>query len=348
MLGRAAKALETSLQNRVTQKASNSPESVSACNRALCCGVAFSVVFSGVIHITRPFLPDIDFAADTGASHYYWKLPNADALTRASAWGSYLAHQLALWFLIWKAQTSRLSYTNGLHRVNLLAFAVNAAFVIWHLFQTAIWYDGLAQDVSIWSSQWSVIIMLVLILHMENQRRGVFFGKKVRFLTKTGGFIRKYHGYVFSWAIVYTFWFHPMENTSGHLLGFFYMFMLMVQGSLFFTRAHVNRYWTFTLEILVLFHGTLVAINQGNGMWPMFFFGFAGLFIITQMHGLGLKQWQRWVFLCSYVGGALWIYGSGNMAMIHQVTWIPVTEYAVMFVLAGLTWLGMKLAGRRA
>ena len=126
------------------------------------------------------------------------------------------------------------------------------------------------------------------------------------------------------------------------------MFMLMVQGSLFFTRAHVDRYWTFTLEILVLIHGTLVAINQGNGMWPMFFFGFAGLFIITQMHGLGLKQWQRWAFLGSYVGGALWIYGSSDIAMLHQVTWIPVTEYAVVFVFAGLIWLGMKLVSRRA
>ena len=117
----------------------------------------------------------------------------------------------------------------------------------------------------------------------------------------------------------------------------------MVQGSLFFTRAHVNRYWTIILEILVLFHGTLVAVNQGNGMWPMFCFGFAGLFVITQMYGLGLKLWQRWGFLALYVGAALWVYGPGNLAMIHQVTWIPVTEYLVMFVFAALIWLGMKL-----
>jgi hypothetical protein len=306
-------------------------------------GVIFSFLFAGVIYFVRPFLSEITFAADTGASHYYWKLPNPDGLTRMSAWISYLAHQLFLWVLIWKAQKDKLSYTSGLHRVNLLAFAGNAGFVVWHLFQTAFWYDGLAQDISIWSSQWSVIIMLVLILHMENQRRGVFFGKKIRFLTETGGFIRRYHGYVFSWAIIYTFWYHPMENTAGHLLGFFYMFMLMVQGSLFFTRAHVNRYWTLTLEILVLFHGTLVAINQGNGMWPMFCFGFAGLFVITQMHGLGLKLWQRWAFFGLYVGAALWVYGPGNLAMIHQVTWIPITEYLAMFVFAGLIWLGMKL-----
>lgn len=308
-------------------------------------GIAFSISFVGIIYLAKFFLPEIDFAADTGASHYYWKLPNPDGLTRAVAWFSYLAHQALMWFLIRKAQKDQLSYTTGLHRVNVVALVGNAAFVIWHLFQTAFWYDGLAQDVSIWSSQWSVIIMLVLILHMENQRRGIFFGKKIKFLSETGRFVRKYHGYIFSWAIVYTFWFHPMENTPGHLIGFFYMFMLMVQGSLFFTRAHVNRYWTFTLEILVLFHGTLVAINQRNGMWPMFFFGFAGLFIVTQMHGIGLKRWQRWGFLGLYIGGALWSYGPGKMAMIHQVTWIPLTEYLVMFIFAGLIWLGMKIAG---
>jgi hypothetical protein len=312
--------------------------------KAIWIGIVFSLLFTGVIHFAHPFLPEINFAEDSGASHYYWKLPHPDFMTRACAWISYLTHQSLLWFLIWKAQKGGLPYTRGLHRVNVLALAINALFVIWHLFQTLFWYDGLAQDVSIWSSQWSVIIMLVLVLHLENQRRGVFFGKKVRFLTETAGWVRRYHGYIFSWAIVYTFWFHPMENTPGHLVGFFYMFMLMLQGSLFFTRAHVNRYWTLFLEILVLIHGTLVAIHQGNGMWPMFFFGFAGLFIITQMHGLGLKPWKRWGFFGLYIIGALWIYGPNQLTKLHQVTWIPLTEYAAMFLLAGLIWMGMKLA----
>ena len=39
---------------------------------------------------------------------------------------------------------------------------------------------------------------------------------------------RKYHGYYFAWAIIYTFWYHPMEITGGHLLGFFYMFLLLL------------------------------------------------------------------------------------------------------------------------
>ena len=80
----------------------------------------------------------------------------------------------------------------------------------------------------------------------------------------------------------------------------------------------------------------------------MFCFGFAGLFIVTQMHGLGLNLWQRWAFFSAYAGGALWVYSHKNLAMIHQVSWIPITEYAAMFILAGLVWLGMKLTANRS
>lgn len=314
-------------------------------NQAMWGGILFSLIFTGIIFAARPYLPQIDFAPDTGASHYYWKLPNPTAITRASVWLSYLAHQGFMWYLIWKAQKDELKYSNGLHRINVIALAGNAFFVAWHLVQTVVWYDGLAQDVSIWSSQASVVIMLVFILHMENQRRGIFFGKKLNFLTDTGKFVRKYHGYLFAWGIIYTFWYHPMESTSGHLIGFFYTFVLMVQGCLFFTRAHVNKYWTFALEILVLFHGTLVAINQGNGIWPMFFFGFAGIFIVTQMYGIGLKAWQRWAFLAAYIIGALGWYSFTDIANINEVVRIPIIEYLLVFIFAGVVWLVMKLTG---
>ncbi len=33
------------------------------------------------------------------------------------------------------------------------------------------------------------------------------------------GFVRRNHGYIFAWATIYTFWYHPMENTNGHLIG---------------------------------------------------------------------------------------------------------------------------------
>ena len=40
-----------------------------------------------------------------------------------------------------------------------------------HMVQPQVFFDGLAQDVSIYSSQGSVILLLVVVLLMENRRR---------------------------------------------------------------------------------------------------------------------------------------------------------------------------------
>ena len=155
-------------------------------------------------------------------------------------------------------------YSNSLRSVNYPALGVNGFFILLHLAQTHLWYDGLAQDVSIWSALGSVVVMLVWVLLMENPRRGLFFGKRIGFPRRLTEVARRYHGYYFAWAIAYTFWYHPMEATSGHLIGFLYMFLLMLQGSLLFTRAHVNRWWTLVLEVAVLAHGTLGVCRIGR------------------------------------------------------------------------------------
>ena len=137
-----------------------------------------------------------------------------------------------------------------------------------------------------------------------------------------------------------------MVATPGHLLGFLYMFLLLLQGSLFFTRMHVNRWWMFTQEILVLFHGTLVAFSNAPNLWQMFCFGFAGLFVVTQMHGLGLPRSLRWVFAAIYVAAVLVVYAQLGIHNAHQITWIPLTEYLAAFVVALLVWGCMKTVGR--
>jgi hypothetical protein len=133
-----------------------------------------------------------------------------------------------------------------------------------------------------------------------------------------------------------------MVSTPGHLLGFLYMFLLLLQGSLFFTRMHVNKWWMFTQEILVLIHGTLVALSNAPDFWQMFCFGFAGLFVVTQMHGLGLSLPARWGFLIVYVSGVALVYSRIGLRHLHQIAWIPLTEYAVVFVVAGVVWSIMK------
>ncbi|MEV0383622.1 hypothetical protein [Nonomuraea sp. NPDC050643] len=316
--------------------------------RALVLGVAASAVMTALVWLLGQRLHGITLLPDQGASWYYWKLPDPTVWTRLSAWTGYAAHQVAFWGLIYYAQTRVRRYTTGLHPVNVAALVVNTAFIALHTLQTHLFYDGLAQDVSIFSSQGSVILLLVVVLLMENRRRGLFLGKPVPFGRAVVDFARRYHGYLFSWAAVYTFWYHPMEATSGHLIGFFYMFLLLLQGSLFLTRAHTNRWWTFTLEAMVAVHGTLVAVMTSgpDGAWPMFLFGFLGVFVITQMHGLGLSAATRWVLAGCYVAGAMVVYGlRGDLAgAAGEAIRIPAIEYVLVGVLALLLWLGLRAA----
>ena len=308
-------------------------------------GVAFSLAITLLIWALNPLLANIKLLPDTGYSWYFWKLPEPTFWTRFSVWGLYFAHQLTFWWLIWYSQKNKAKYSSGLHKFNVWALGLNAAFILLRVLQTHLWYDGLAQDVSIFSSQASVIVLLVWVLLMENSRRGLFFGKKVPISKEINRFARKYHGYYFAWATVYTFWYHPTVSTPAHLWGFFYMFLLLLQGSLFFTRVHVNKYWTFAQEFTVLVHGTIVAVFQGMGLWPMFAYGFGAIFILTQLHGLGLKLWQRWAFIGVYVLSALYVFNGRLIQGLLEIIRIPAIDYILVFVLAGIFWLIIKLIG---
>jgi len=140
--------------------------------------------------------------------------------------------------------------------------------------------------------------------------------------------------------VVYTFWYHPMEGTLGHLLGTVYTALLMLQGCLFLTRVHTNKWWTLALETLVVVHGTMVAVMQGNGLWPMFLFGFAAVFVLTQMHGLGLSRLAKTLFVLAYAAGIVIVYATvrpwGN---VHEVLRIPLVEYALVFAVAGIVFV---------
>lgn len=308
---------------------------------ALWCGVGFCAIFTLIIWWAGARLERLTFLPDQGYSWYYWKLPQKTALGWWSAWGLYAIHQLAHFSLIYYAQRHVGRYTTRLHPVNVWALILNGVFVMLHFVQTHLWYDGLAQDHPPQYPQYAVILLLVWVLLMENSRRGLFFGKKVPIGKQIRSFAARYHGYVFSWAILYTFWYHPMHHSSSHLTGFFYTLLLMLQGSLFFTRIHTHRYWTLTQEFLVLVHGTMVALTQGPHVWPMFCFGFAGIFIVTQMHGIGLSRSVRWSLAGIYLLGVAWVYRDRELSRLEEVVRIPVAEYLLVGVLALLIGGGL-------
>jgi hypothetical protein len=306
-------------------------------------GLAVCGVLIGVIMGLAPY-HEFEILPRVHAFDYPWKLSAPTFWTHFSAWSLYALHQIGIWYLIYKAQSAKLSYVKGLHSVNVQALLLNLVFVGLHILQTKLFYDGLAQDVHEASAFGSVALMLFVILLMENDRRGLFFGKKVPFPQGVGAAARKYHGYYFSWAITYTFWYHPIEVTPGHLMGFFYMFMLFLQGSLFFTRYHINRWWTVFLELFFVIHGTTVAYFALAGLeprWGRFLFGGLAIFLLTQMHGVPFKSWQKWAITALCVAGAAWYY-IVKPATLGSLGGSIVTHYLAVAICAGLIWLIMR------
>lgn len=308
--------------------------------RILLWAVPAVALLTGLVWLTGQSLRDVTLLPDQGAAWYEWKLPGPTAWTRLSAWFCYAAHQIVSWGLIYYAQTRVHRWSRGLKRVNVLAIGANLGFVALHVVQSQLFYDGLAQDVSIFSSQGSVVLLLVAVLLMENRRRGLVAGKRAPIPEVVVDFVRRYHGYLFSWAIIYTFWYHPMVATSGHLIGFFYMFLLLLQSCLIFTTAHTNRWWTMSLELMVAVHGTLVAVmsSGADGAWPRFLFGFLAVFVITQMHGLGLSTRTRWLLFVAWLAGAATVYTGRGLADLHEILRVPMAEYLVLAVLTLLLW----------
>ncbi len=280
---------------------------------------------------------------------YEWKLAEQTAWGQLTAWLGFALHQLLIWGAIYYAQSrySKRDYGSKLRPVNIGALAINLVFVILHYLQTMFFYDAIAQDLPSWTAQFAVALMLIVILGMENQRRGLFFGKKAGFRKAFTDGLRKYHGYFFSFAVIYTFWFHPMVPTWGHLIGFIHVVLVMAQGSLMFLRVHLNKRWMFLLEILVLPHAFQVALNQGSDIWPMFFFGFAAIFLVTQMHGLGLKPWARQLFYGSFLLLVLYVYlVMREPYQVNEVLRIPLIEYLALFVMYWIYLAGARLFSR--
>ena len=301
-------------------------------------GVLISAALTAVIGLTAANLSGFQIVGDTDVAFAYpWRLVEPNAMTRLTAWSGYILHNLIVWVIIYLAQCEKPKFGENLRWFNWAMITTNLIFVALHIFQTHYFYDGLAQDVPEITALGSVAVMLMVIIIFETPRRGLIFGKKFKFKDGFMQIARKYHGYFFAWATIYTFWYHPTEGTAGHLMGFLYMFMLFVQSALIFNRAHMNRWWTFFLEFFVVIHGVTVSVLQGNNTWPMFGFGFGAMLILTQMYGLGLSTWvKRGLaigFIILTVGYYTW---TGHIAGLNEVIRIPTIDYLVIFLLYGI------------
>ena len=276
-------------------------------------------------------------------------------------WALYLANQFAIWGTIYWAQKNLIQQktrpTNSTTKYNLFVLAITLVFVFLHLIQTHSLFDGLAQDVPIFTSQGSVIIMLAMILVIENPRRGLFIGRRAGkpFTAAVTGFFRRNHMYIFAWACVYTFWFHPMAYDPQLLSGFFYMFLLFTQMTLAYTKVHLDKRWIITLESYVAIHAVIVAIFNtshfgGADMWSMFFTGFASMFVFTYRYALNVRKQIRWLITMVYLVFVIWLYlpapvGLGrdpSFLLRLEFLWTPLILYGLAVAFAAIAYFSKR------
>jgi hypothetical protein len=325
--------------------------------------IIFGLLFTLLIWLLGPNLNHfiITLKPFQGGLTYFWKLPVRNFWTMAIVWTFYLSNQLLIWGVIYWASKNlshkRFNPTYDLTKYNVMVIAITVFFVFLHLVQTQIWFDGLAQDTPILSSMGSVIVLLAIVLIMENPIRGIFLGRKANkpYTAIVTGFFRRNHMYIFSWALIYTFWFHPMARDPQLLSGFFYMFLLFTQMSLAYTKVHFDQRWIVTLESWVAIHALIVAFfnTQYFGsvdIWPMFFTGFAFMFVFTYMYALKIKRNTRIFITGLYIAFIIWLYipkpyGYGrDPSFLYRVEflWIPIILYGLSLLFAVIIYLYYK------
>jgi len=305
--------------------------------RAFALAIAGSAALTALIAVTSPALARFyPLLPDRGADWYFWQLPEPGWASRLSAWGLYVMHQAALWVLAFLFRREP-AHPDKPSRLNFIALGVNAAFIVLHIVQTQLFYDGLAQDVPVWSSQGSVIVMLVIMLYTMAPRRGIFLGIKPRLGERALAWVRSWHGFYISWALCYTFWFHPTEGDVGLLTGFFYMFLLFTQFSFANTRIHLAMGWLLILELFVGLHGPAIAIQKalagnegdvaGPGIWIMFASGFLFMAVFTGQFGIKLPKAARAAIFLAYAALVAGLYSWRGLGKLYEISFIPVALY---------------------
>lgn len=294
------------------------------------------LVFSLLLYpFSMIFNSHIKFSPDRGPSWYLWKTTHWDWVNVICVWSLFIIHFIGNIYLIIKIQRFKPRGFNNFH-VKLYFF--NVIFIILHYVQTALNFDGLAKYIPIWTSQGSVIVLLVVMLVMLSPLRGFIFGKKINSsIVKP---LYPIHGFFFVFAITLTFWYHPLYFTFGHLLGFIYIFILMAQYMMVTLKPHTNIKWLSLIETFVFIHAIVIAVVvQKSANWEIFAFGFATIFMFSTIYGLiknknliiKLQIGFGLIYITYYI--ITIILGMNKLFDLVQIIFIPLTEYGFALLL---------------
>jgi phosphotransferase system glucose/maltose/N-acetylglucosamine-specific IIC component len=87
----------------------------------------------------------------------------------------------------------------------------------------------------------------------------------------------------------------------------------------------LNPKWTIFVEVTVVVHALLVALMNSHN-WPMFLFGFLGVFMVTQMYGLPLSQKMRWLLWSLFIGLIIAVYNFKGWDFIKKLLFLKKTN----------------------
>ena len=66
------------------------------------------------------------------------------------------------------------------------------------------------------------------------------------------------------------------------------------------------------------------------------------MFIVTQMHGIGLSRVARWIISMLFILSLIYVYSERGWSQINEIFRIPMIDYILVFILSGLIFLIIK------
>lgn len=237
---------------------------------------------------------------------YPFRLAVSTIPSRWTPWICFVVHQGGQWWILFRAKQAKMrgevqwtEAADGWNPYSSAMLKFNVVMILLHYLQTQLFYDGLAATFPEISTLFAGVSAILVAYIFEVRRRGLIFG----WTPETGketlyaftAVVKEYHGYLASFGIVITFWYHCMESTFAHWTGFIHIFLLLWQSSLIYQKQHRNRYWTLLLEMWILLHGSVVAYYQGildGALYLMFWTSFTLLFLMGPLYGIPVvKEW---------------------------------------------------------
>ena len=218
-------------------------------------GVVISTLVALLVHSLSGFL---DKFPRVFKDHFYdiKILKHPDTWSCSLVWSLYICHQVFHWSMLLYARC----YLRTSHKLQPFHYwmaGVNLLFILLHLAQTHLTYDGLACNKN---DAFLHVLFLSMLIHIaESDRRGLFFcnsfysaSSRLRKLAK------EVLPFYFSMVILFSFWHHPLDGTPVLIARLVFELIFIVYSCLVRTLLFENKYWMLFLELLMLGFMTLL------------------------------------------------------------------------------------------